>query len=91
MDDFSNDLQRKSRRPSTLLNMSFSLVVDGQTLQSRYPVLRKIVCKGTDKALGPLPKDFSRYNNWSDVLVSPEMQVNIWSGFGDLGWVCPRY
>ena len=40
---FSKDLQRKSERPNTFLNMSFSLIAKRKTFESQYPVLCKTI------------------------------------------------
>ena len=41
---FSKDLQRKSERQYTFLNMSFSLIANRQTFESQYLVLCKTIC-----------------------------------------------
>ena len=41
---FSKDLQRKSERQFTFLNMSFSLIANRQTFESQYLVLCKTIC-----------------------------------------------
>ena len=40
---FSRDIQRKSERPNTFLNMSFSLIANRQTFESQYPVFLKTI------------------------------------------------
>ena len=42
---FSKDLQRKSERLNTFLNMSFSLIAIGKTFESQNPVLCVIIFK----------------------------------------------
>ena len=59
---FSKDLQRKSERLNTFLNMSFSLIAIGKTFETQNSVLCAVIFKiywGTERTVGPLPKVFS--------------------------------